>query len=300
MNWLEQGSAQDANFAKANNGLLMIRGRQHLKSTRSTDRWVPRRSRSRRFHAVLVLPFVAGCTELPLHARQQVTDAQEDYVNRKLPAARTKLDSVLNTFGSYTGAAEAYYLRAKINAESSNKAAALRDAQRCIQLSQDRTLKSKAQAMAGTLQFETGAQAAALPNFEAALVHLPERPPADLIRYRYGICLQHEGRWSEAREQFSTLVQRYPSGDLAERARRMLDWPDNHFSIQCGAYLDRSSADSQLKKLQRAGLSPRIEPRTRSGKTLQTVLVGQYQTYSAAQAALPSVKKQVSGAVIAP
>ncbi|RIK63789.1 MAG: hypothetical protein DCC65_15215 [Planctomycetota bacterium] len=278
----------------------MRRGRPLHQSTRSSERWAPRRRSSPRFHAVLVLPFVAGCTELPLHAKQEVSQAQEDYLDRKLPAARARLDNVLNTFGDYTGAAEAYYLRAKINAETSNKSAALRDAQRCIELSQDRELTSKAHAMAGTLQFETGATAAAIPHLEAALTRMPERPPADLIRYRYGVCLQHEGRWSEARREFSTLVQQYPAGDLAERARRMLEWPGDHFAIQCGAFHDRSSAESQISALRHSGLSPRIEPRSRSGKTLQTVLVGQFRTYSAARSALPSVKKVVSGAVIAP
>lgn len=248
----------------------------------------------------MVLPLVAGCTELPLHAKQQVSAAQEDYIHRRLPAARSKLDDVLTTFGNYTGAAEAFYLRAKIHAESSGKVAALRDAKRCIELSQDPNLTAKAHAMAGTLQYESGAQAAAIPHFATALERLPERPPNDLIRYRYAVSLQHEGRWSEARREFAILVQRYPSGDLAEHARRMLAWPGDYFSIQCGAYHDRLGAESLASKMRMHGLSVRIEPRTRSGKTLQTVLVGQYPTHRAAQAALASVRKHVSGAVIAP
>ncbi len=237
---------------------------------------------------------------MPPHAQKQVSAAREDYTKRNLSGARTKLDDVLGSYGSYTGAAEAFYLRAKIHAETSDKVGALRDARRCIDLSTDKMLTAKAQAIAGAVELETGNKAAAIRYFADALKHLPEKPPTDLVRYRYAICLQHEGRWGEARRELATLLQRHPSSDLAEHARRMLEWPGDYFTIQCGAYQEPSSAQDFANKLHRAGLSARVEIRPRSGQRLHTVFVGQYPTYNAAQSAMASVKRHASGAVIAP
>lgn len=243
---------------------------------------------------------MAGCAELPGPAKEQVAQAREDYLKRDLPAARTKLDDVLTHYSMFTGAAEAYYLRAKINAESSNKAAATRDAKQCIQLAQDNDLKAKANAMAGTLAFETGDDNSAIQYFADAVKHLPEKPPADLVRFRYGVCLQRLGRWDDARTQFATLLQRYPSSDLAEHASRLNEWRGNYFSIQCGAFQDGRAAAQMANKLKQAGLDARVEPRGRLGQTLHYVLVGQYPTYVLADSALGAVRRHVSGAVIAP
>lgn len=171
--------------------------------------------------AALVL--IGGCAELPAPAALQVAEARNDYLKRDIASARTKLDDVLTHYSMFTGAAEAYYLRSKINAETSNKAAAKRDATQCIQLAQDKELKAKASAMAGTLCFESGDDSSAVAYFSDAMKGLPEKPPADLVRFRYGVCLQRLGRWDEARRQFGIILQRYPSSDLAEHAKRMYE-----------------------------------------------------------------------------
>lgn len=249
---------------------------------------------------VWAVPLVAGCTELPLTAKQDVDRARDAYLKRDYQTARTTLDGVLGSYGHYTGAAEAYFLRSKILAETSNRAAALRDARRCIELSRDKSLTARAHASAGALEFEAGNKAAALDHYAEALKGLPERPPADVIRFRYATCLMHVGRWKDARRELATVLQRYPSGDIAEHARRLQAWPGDYFVIQCGAFRDRASATKQVNQLQRAGVSARVESMSRQGQALQTVVVGEYSTYSAAKAALPPVKSRVSGAVIAP
>ena len=254
----------------------------------------------RRFAITALLVLAGGCTELPGPAKAQVAEARNDYLKRDLASARTKLDDVLTHYSLFTGAAEAYYLRAKINAESSNKAAAERDAKQCIQLAQDSELKAKANAMAGTLAFETGDDNAAAGYFADAVKHLPEKPPADLVRFRYGLCLQRLGRWDEARTPFGVLIVRSPTSDLAEHARRMYEWRGDYYSIQCGAFQDGRAASQLASKLKNAGLAARVEPRGRLGQTLHYVLVGQYPTYVLAEQALGSVRRHVSGAVIAP
>lgn len=279
--------------------------KRHPRVSTAGARWRPRPWLGCRWPAVLALPLVASCAELPPNAQKQVASAREDYTKGNYPSARTKLDDVLKSYSSYTGAAEAYYLRAKILAETSRpgspeKAAALRDAKRCIDLSTDSMLTAKAQAIAGTLEYESGSKASAIRYYADALKHLPEKTPTDLVRYNYATCLQHEGRWSEARREYTTLLQRHPGSDLAERARRMLDWPGDYFTIQCGAFRDPTSATNLSNKLRSAGLSARVEPRTRSGEALNMVYVGRYPTYQAAQSAMASVMKHVTKAEIAP
>lgn len=271
-----------------------------IKSNRSTARWKKRRWIVPRWHAVLTLPFVAGCVELPAPAKRELSKAGEDYRRRDYHGAQAKLDGILATYHSYAGAADAYYLRALCQVGLSNKAAALSDAERCIALSQDKKLTAEANAMAGALKFESGREGEALGHFAQALKYLPEKPPADLVRYRYAICLQHQGRWSEARREFGTLLQRYPGGDLYESARRMSDWKGDYFAIQCGAYQDSSSAATQMRKLKKMGLPARVDAQSRSGKTLYCVYVGQYPNFDAAQEALRTIRGKVSGAVIAP
>ena len=267
---------------------------------RSSSRWKPRRWIGPRLHAVLALPLVAGCTELPYGAKQELSKAGEDYSRQDYHGAQTKLDGIISTYHLYTGAAEAYYLRALVHVKQSNKAAALADAERCIALSQDKALTAQASATAGTLTFEGGDEAKALDHFARALKGLQEKPPTDLVRYRYALCLQHQGRWSDARREFGTVIQRYPQSTITENARRMYEWKGDYFAIQCGAYQDQSSAAKQMQKLRKAGLSPRIETQTRLGKTLYMVFVGQYLKYDAAQEALGAVRGNVPNAVIAP
>lgn len=270
------------------------------KSNRSTARWKKRRWMLPRLHAALAIPFVAGCVELPLPAKQELSKAGEDYRRKDYHGAQAKLDGILATYHSYTGAADAYYLRALCQVSLSNKAAALSDVERCIALSQDKKLTAEAHAMAGALKFESGKDAEALDHFAQALKDLPEKPPADLVRFRYAICLQHQGRWSDARREFGRLLQRYPGGDLSESARRMSEWKGDYFAIQCGAYQDSSSAAKQMQKLKKTGLAARVDAQSRSGKTLYVVYVGQYPNYDAAQEALRTIRGKVSGALIAP
>ncbi|HKQ47433.1 MAG TPA: SPOR domain-containing protein [Phycisphaerae bacterium] len=278
----------------------MSKGIALSKIGRSTSRWKRRRWIGPRLHAVFTLPLVAGCTELPHGAKQELNKAGEDYRRQDYGGAQTKLDGIISTYHAYSGVAEAHYLRALVYVKQSNKAGALADAERCLALSQDKALTSQAAAMAGTLAFEAGDEARALYHFARALKGLPEKPPTDLVRYRYAVCLQHEGRWTEARREFGTVVQRYPQSTITENARRMYEWKGDYFAIQCGAYQDQSSATKQMKKLRTAGLSPRIESQSRLGKTLYMVFVGQYPKYAAAQEALRSIRAKVPNAVIAP
>lgn len=237
---------------------------------------------------------------MPPAAKQQLADAENAYRQGNYPAALSTLNTLLSQYPEYPEAADAYYLRSLCYAKQSNKQKAVEDAQHSIRLCKQDDLKARAHATAATLLWESGKTGAAILHYTEALKGLPETPPTDLVRFRYGMCLQREGQWRQARGQFTTISQKYPGSELAEHARRMNEWPVDGFRIQCGAFREQAEANRLAEKLGKAGLSARVESRERSGETLQMVYVGQYSRYDQAQQALRAVQRQVSDAAIVP
>jgi tetratricopeptide (TPR) repeat protein len=226
--------------------------------------------------------------------------AEKDYRGGHIDEARCKLDDVLKKHPSAPDAGEAYYLRAQCNAQSGNKSQAQSDIERCLAISKNADLTARAHALMATLAFEAGDSQKAIEHYRQAFKNLPTRPPYDLARYRYGVCLAQEGQWKDAREQWSEVVKNYNGSEMIEQTQRMLSWPGDYFSIQCGAYRDTKTAVKQKDNLVRAGLNARVETRKRSGETLQVVYVGQYPRYDQAQAAVRAAQKNAPGAVIVP
>ena len=250
--------------------------------------------------AALTVSFSVGCAELPEAAKQQKADAANAYQGQNYQAAMTALNDFLKNYPDRPESAEAYYLRALCEEKQSKKTKAGEDAQHCIRVSKDAALTAKAHAMVATLLFESGKTSAALPHFAGAIKALPDIPSADLLRYNYATCLQREGQWKQARMEFAAVTQRFPSSPLAGNAKRMNEWPNDFFSIQCGAFRDKSEAAKLVEKLKSAGLGARVESRSCSGEALQMVFVGQYPRYEQAQSALRTVQRQVKDASIAP
>ncbi len=247
--------------------------------------------------SVLVIPMAAGCVVFP---HDQLAQAYGQYLGKDYRAASATLDLILNKCPHHPESGEAYYLRAWCRTQQSQRAQATADALSCIRYTADGDLKSKAHAMAGTLLFELGRTGEAIPHYRAALPGFAERPPKDLVYYRYGLCLQHEGRWKEARLQFATVFQRYPESLCAEHARRMHDWRDDYFSIQCGAFREKAGAEALKLELKKTGLRARIETRVRSGELLYVVYVGRYPRYDQASEAISLVRRRVSDALVVP
>jgi tetratricopeptide (TPR) repeat protein len=257
-------------------------------------------TRARWSPAAIGLLAFAGCAELPDAAKQQKVEAEAAYRNQNYSAATNTLNALLDKYPDHPESAEAYYLRAMCYARQSNRLKALEDAQRAVRLSKQPELTAKAQVVVATMLYESGKTAAAIPHYVEALKALPEAPPADLVRYDYAVCLQREGQWGQAKSEFGVVAQCYPGSGLAENARRIAEWPDNFFSIQCGAFREKGEATKLVDKLRKAGLSPRMESRSRSGQSLFMVYVGQYPRYDQAQGALRAAQRQVSEASIAP
>ena len=245
-------------------------------------------------------PMLAGCAELPTSAKQKLLQAEREYRDADYRAARRDLDRFLGEYPHHSESAQAYYLRALCLVQQSDKAKANEDIQHCIRLSRHTNLTAKAHAMAGALLYESGNTRSALSHYAKALKNLPEQPPTDRVRFRYGLCLQRNGEWEKAKAQFSLVFQRYPDSKCAAEARKLYDCPTNAFSIQCGAFRNKSAAGELKAKLKRLGLNGRIESRPRSGEFLHYVFVGRYSRYDQAEHALGRVRHHIKDALITP
>lgn len=241
-----------------------------------------------------------ACNQPTQSDLKQVVKAETEYRNHRFEEADSTLTAFLRRFPEQPESAEAYCLRALCNVKLNNKARAEADAQTCVSLAKDSTIKANAHATLATLLYEDGKTDQALDHYAAALKVLPDKPPADLLRYRYGLCLQRAGRWQEARREFATVYQRYPGSDLAPHARRLYNWDIDGYAIQAGAFREASSASELNQKLRREGLPSRIDRIARSGEWLHTVYVGNYSTYREATSALPVVRRVVKDAFVMP
>lgn len=230
----------------------------------------------------------------------QVIEAESDYRNQRYREAETRLNRFLRSYPDSPDSAEAYGLRALCNVELSNKQQAEADARRCIELSRYDDLTANAHATIATLLYESDRYREALMYFERALRRLSDKPPADLLRYRYALSLQRDARWGEARREFASVIRRYAGSVVAQHAQRMLDWPHDYYAIQCGAFRDQASASTFVSQLKRSGLSGSVEAQSRNGEPLFTAYVGQYRRYVDALDALKPVRRQVKDALVAP
>ena len=248
-------------------------------------------------------PIVAGCTQLPPHMRQELVQADQAYNKGDIPGATKRLDSILLQYPIAVESAEAYYLRAMCRIKQGRSGDAMADLQQCVKLSSRNDLTGKAWAALGGIQQDMGQWGPAADSYRKALQNLPTTGSpgvTDQVLLRYGICLQRQGKWNEAREPFSTLIKRYPNSPFVEDARRRFSWKHQYFSIQCGAYTRPSQADGQLRKLRSALSEAWLEPEARFGRPMYVVYAGKYGTYAQAEGGLRNARRVTPEAFIVP
>jgi len=152
----------------------------------------------------------------------------------------------------------------------------------------DRTLVEKAKLWIA----ETHLAQQNLKEAERALKELadssgPEVRPDAL--YTLGLCLQRQGRASEARETFEALRNAYPqhprAADAGVRLSRGTD-----FTVQAGAFRDRRNADALARSLRAKGFPAETAQEARGGTALWIVRSGHFQTREAALAARDRIR----------
>lgn len=255
------------------------------------------RPRMRLFFAAVLC---GGCVDLPPAGKVKLADAEKSYRANDIRKATQTLDEIIREFPEHRESAFAYYLRALCHERADRVVDAGRDVQKCIALSTNPTLTAKARAMAGAFYFDSGNVTAAIEQYAKAVEALPKEPPADMVRYRYGVCLQRHNEWANARKQFEIVIRDFPASQAAPWARRMLQWRHEFFSVQCGVFRDRGAAASLAGRLTSARLNGWYEPQIRDGATMQVVFSGRHKTYELAKAAVASVRRIAPDAAVAP
>jgi len=242
----------------------------------------------------------SGCTQLSPQARQSLIDADGLYRSAKYAAAQQALDRWLAENDAAPESAEAYYLRGLSQIKLKNRPAGQADLEHARQKARRPDLKSHASATLGCMAFEDGRydQAAALLN--EAVAGLPARPPLDVVLFRLGTSQQRTGQWAASRKSFSRVASAVPQSPLILPARRKLNWPHEHFAVQCGAFKTAGNATRAVADLRAKGFdaSHRVDRRTGGG--LYRVYVGQYTTWDQATRAMASVRATGRDAMIVP
>lgn len=265
----------------------------------SKERWRQVKQNARRVAGGMLL-LLAGCGELPPNMRQAIVDADRAYRKHDIATATKKSDEVIAQFASVPETAEAYYVRALCRIDQGRARDAMADLQTCLQLSKRPDLTARAYASLGGIQHDLGQLQAASVSFQKSLQNLPNAPPADQVRLRYGICLQRLGKWDEARTQFSTLLSRFPSSPYAEDARRRLNWNNAFYAIQCGAFVKQNQADALIQKLRSAFSESWVDSESRFGRPMYVVYAGKYGTFAEAEVGLRNARRVTPEAFIVP
>lgn len=248
----------------------------------------------------MMLAATQGCTELPPGEWERLNQAKAACQRHDYRAAMPTLDDILSKYPNANGAADAYFLRSLCHGYLSNKVQAEADARSCIEKSKSPALTADAHATLAVLLLEANRSPEALTHFDQAFQGGPPRPNEDLLRYRYGLCLQREGRWKEAQDAFSAVLKLNPGGGAANHARRAHEWRNEFYSIQCGAFRDAGGADQLKTRLAKLGLKSWVAPHSRAGEPLHTVFVGRYSRYDEARDAVAEVQRHAAGAFIVP
>jgi len=194
-------------------------------------------------------------------------------------------------------AGEACYIRGLARCRMGDRRGGEQDFQRAVDLTRRGDVAGRAHLALAQLAEGAGRPQGAQEQYLAPLKALPPRmPPADAALFRLACLLQRGGRWTEADQRFDRLLFLFGRGRWAAAARRRIR--GRSWTIQTGAFRRRANADRQRALLRSAGHAARIAAVGRT-PVLLAVQVGRYGTYTAAEAALPGVRRQVGEAVIA-
>jgi tetratricopeptide (TPR) repeat protein len=187
--------------------------------------------------------------------------------------------------------AQALYIRGMSHAQAGLRPAAYADLRRCVTLPTEQDVIWRSYTVLGTLRFEDQQWAEAARDLRAAVTRMPNASPKDTVLYKLGLCYERSGRWSEAQGCYRGITASFPRGSYASAARRRLQLNADHFAIQCGAFRERSNAETLSSNLEREGLLAYVRRELRGRTALYVVLVGRCATYDDALRQLAMVRQ---------
>lgn len=214
--------------------------------------------------------------------------------------AEQSASSAIRTDERRPGVAEAYYVRGCARMRQGNRAQAVADFEQAVAKSRRAELTARAKASLGCVAVDNGDYAQAVDEFASAVDLLPQRPPLDEILLRYAIALQRTGDWARARMVLGKTITGFRGRPTEAEARRLFGWPNDYFSIQCGAFNRRSNAEKLKNELRQSGWPAEVHTDIVGGRGIYYVWLGQYATYAQAAEALPRIRVIEQEAFVVP
>jgi hypothetical protein len=164
------------------------------------------------------------------------------------------------------------------------------DFERAIAQSRRKELTARAKASLGCIAVDMGDYERGVDYLADSADHLPQRPPIDEVFVRYAVALQRTGEWGRARQVLGRTISSFRGRPTESQARRLFSWPNDYFSIQCGAFNRRSNAEKLKDELRQSGWTAEVRTDIVGGRGVYYVWLGQYPTYALASAALPKIR----------
>jgi len=145
----------------------------------------------------------------------------------------------------------------------------------------------------GYLELNENPQRAVL-RFQRAGEHATDPETRAEALLEAGIALQRCGRFEEAEASLKACVHIEEASGLADRARLQLE-NDPWFTVQAGAFLQRSNAEKLTRSLANAGFPAEIRTPGRRGSPLYRVTSGRFNERREAQAHAREVRLHLGG-----
>jgi len=247
---------------------------------------------------VVLLACAAGCNgQLTPQGRQLLNRASASLSRGDYGATLADMDRFLHEHGSSRAAGRAHYLRGKARLGLNDRKGARKDLAEALDRSRERDVRINAGLALGDLAFEEGHMATAEQMYRDVISEAETgKPPLDHARYRLGCVLQRRGKWLAADLQFNRVVEYFPGTELARRGARRLH--ARGWTVQAGAFSDKSRADALARRLKTGGCPADVTPVLSAGRPLFLVVVGRYNDYEQAGEVLGSVRKHQADAFV--
>ncbi len=239
----------------------------------------------------MAMAALAGCNaQMPPEAQQMLTVGLDAYEAGDDDAVIEGMDRFIAEYPRVRGVEQAYYLRGLTHYRADRIDLAWSDLAEAVGRSDDGVLRAKARVTLGDIAYDGDDISEAEDHYRRALDDVgQEQAPADHARYRLGSVLQRQGRWREADLHFNRVIYAFPHSRFAAPAERRVH--ARAWTIQAGAFNQRSNADVLADTLRAAGLDAEARATLAESGPRYVVQVGRYDSYDAAAAALENVHR---------
>jgi tetratricopeptide (TPR) repeat protein len=244
------------------------------------------------------LAFV-GCAE-KTQSFSALVAAERAYEARDYEAAVRQSTQYAADAPDAASRARAMFVRGISNAKAGRRAQGYADLNEAERIATDRDLQWRIFSAQAIMSFEDRNWSVAARKYEAALQTMPERPPRDTQLFRLGQCYERTSRWSDAQNCYRRLLNEFPQSKHRDEAARRVAANARFFSVQCGAFGQRSNAERLAADLRSKGFDTFVQTESSGGRALHVVLAGRFQQHEQAEQTLARVKGYVSNAILWP